>query len=238
MLGQPKDKFAVIDRIVVNHLRPLFSNYSSERFSIKPENEFKLLIDKYSINTNKINISYIDEDLFQEFPNFLTYQECQELIGMAETKKYSTGKMVSYRKAQIHWFDEDNSLVSSIKKRVANLSDITVEYQEKFHFVKYNSSGEYKPHFDSLNRIKTALIYLNDAYEGGETYFSKLDKKIKPETGKLVIWNNLLPNGKNRPSSFHCGLPVEFGTKYIAVIWIGSPLNEYVPFEDKNLDER
>jgi prolyl 4-hydroxylase len=73
---------------------------------------------------------------------------------------------------------------------------------------------------------------LNDAYEGGETYFSKLDKKIKPETGKLVIWNNLLPNGKNRPSSFHCGLPVEFGTKYIAVIWIGSPLNEYVPFED------
>ena len=258
LLGQPKDKFAVIDRIVVNHLRPLFSNYSSERFSIKPENEFKLLIDKYSINTNKINISYIDEGLFQEFPNFLTYQECQELIGMAETKKYSTGKMVSnrrdlsfesynqdhpdkqlgYRKAQIHWFDEDNSLVSSIKKRVANLSDITVEYQEKFHFVKYNSSGEYKPHFDSLNRIKTALIYLNDAYEGGETYFSKLDKKIKPETGKLVIWNNLLPNGKNRPSSFHCGLPVEFGTKYIAVIWIGSPLNEYVPFEDKNLDER
>jgi hypothetical protein len=236
ILGSPKQKFAIIDRIVAKCNRP--ENISSNT----------------SIDPSKINFSYISDGLFEEFPNFLTSQECQELIGIAESKKYSLGRLIShtkdlrfdshefehpdkslgYRKAQIHWFDESNILVSSIKKRIADLSDVPVEYQEGFHFVKYTSGGEYRPHFDAVNRIKTALIYLNDAYEGGETYFTKAVKTIKPQTGKLIIWNNLLPDGKNRPGSFHCGLPVDFGTKYIGVIWIRSPLTTYTKFEDIN----
>lgn len=234
LLGSPKQKFAIIDRIVAKYIR------TENRLSLN------------SVDSSKINFSYISDGLFEEFPNFLTPQECQELIGIAETKKYSVGRLASerkdlsfnsyefehpdkslgYRKAQIHWFDESNPLVSSITKKIADLSDIPIEYQEGFHFVKYSSGGEYKSHYDSLNRIKTALIYLNDAYEGGETYFDKAVKTIKPQTGKLIIWNNLLPDGKNRPGSFHCGLPVDFGTKYIGVIWIRSPLTEYTSFED------
>ena len=43
---------------------------------------------------------------------------------------------------------------------------------------------------------------------------------IKPETGKLVIWDNTLEDGSGDPNSLHAGLPVIAGTKYIAVIWI------------------
>jgi len=246
ILGSPNQKFAIIDRIVVKR--------------ISSTDKSKLSVHQNSKEQDKINYSYIGEELYKEYSDFLTTQECIELIGLAETTKYSVGKLTSkytdsaidshnfdhpdkklgYRKAQVHWFDESNPLVKSIKNRIAELSDIPVEYQESFHFVKYSSEGEYKPHYDAINRIKTALIYLNDAYEGGETYFINAVKTIKPQIGKLIIWNNLLPNGKNRPASFHCGLPVDFGTKYIGVIWIRSPLTEYTTkFEnvDKYLSE-
>ncbi len=158
-----------------------------------------------------------------EYHNFLTEDECNFLIGLGESNQLDFGKTignkVGYRKAKVYWLDK-NPIIEKISNKVSELTNTPIENQESFHFVKYNTMGEYKLHHDGTSRVKTALIYLNDGFRGGETEFPKIGKMIKPEVGKLIIWDNLLDNGDKDYDSYHTGLPVEVGTKYIAVIWI------------------
>lgn len=64
----------------------------------------------------------------------------------------------------------------------------------------------------SANRILAYTLYLNDIEEGGETEFLYQGLKIKPETGKLVIW----PAYFTHP---HRGNPIYTGHKYIISGW-------------------
>jgi prolyl 4-hydroxylase len=158
-----------------------------------------------------------------EYSNFLTTEECQSLISFGESSNLKNGftedKRNGYRKAKTSWLDE-NDLVNKIKSEVSKLTRVDLDKQERLHFVRYVQGGEYKEHTDGGFRQKTAMIYLNSGFKGGETIFPKLDRMIKPEIGKLVVWNNIDELGNEDANSLHAGLPVEFGTKYIAVIWI------------------
>lgn len=158
-----------------------------------------------------------------EYQDFLTADECQSLIAQGESSSLrlgmTTGSKIGYRKAKVNWLDE-NEIVSKIKKEVAVLSGTDREKQERPHFVRYVEGGEYKEHLEGGDRSKTALVYLNIGFKGGETIFPKLDRIIKPQTGKLVIWDNIDVDGQEDPLSLHAGLPIEIGTKYILVIWI------------------
>ena len=162
--------------------------------------------------------------MIKEIPNYLTENECSMLIGLGESGQLDSGRVSNnkfgYRKAKVTWLKTYSSLVEKIKNGVAEITGFPVENQEDFHFVKYNTDGEYKVHTDGKDRPKTALVYLNDGFIGGETEFPKLNMIIKPETGKLVIWDNTLEDGSGDPNSLHAGLPVIAGTKYIDVIWI------------------
>ena len=62
-------------------------------------------------------------------------------------------------------------------------------------------------------RIAAYALYLNDVEEGGETEFLYLSKRIKPQTGKLVIF----PSGYLHT---HRGNPPLSGTKYIMTGWL------------------
>jgi prolyl 4-hydroxylase len=161
--------------------------------------------------------------MIKEIPNYLTEQECSMLIGLGESGQLNAGRVannkLAYRKAKVTWLKTHSPLVDKIKSDVAELTGLPIENQEDFHFVKYNVDGEYKPHYDGYYRPKTAMVYLNDGFIGGETEFPKINTIIKPETGKLVIWDNSI-DGKDDPDSYHAGLPVIAGTKYIGVIWI------------------
>ena len=56
-------------------------------------------------------------------------------------------------------------------------------------------------------------IYLNDIEDGGETEFKKKKKRVKPKTGRIVIW----------PAGFpyvHRGNPPLSGEKYILTSWM------------------
>ena len=93
---------------------------------------------------------------------------------------------------------------------------IEVKYYEVFNFVKYEGEGkEFKIHADHgpvYSATVSAVIYLNDDYEGGEIYFPRFDNKvIKPEYGDIAIF----------PSNYiyeHASLPIKTGTKYCVVI--------------------
>ena len=68
-----------------------------------------------------------------------------------------------------------------------------------------------------LHRLFAWMTYLNDVEDGGETFFSHYDIKIKPETGKTLIW----------PSEWthaHAGNIIKSGKKYIVTGWLHIPV--------------
>ena len=68
-----------------------------------------------------------------------------------------------------------------------------------------------------LHRMFAFMTYLNDVDDGGETFFSHYDIKIKPETGKTLIW----------PAEWthaHAGNIVKSGKKYIVTGWLHFPM--------------
>jgi len=67
--------------------------------------------------------------------------------------------------------------------------------------------------FENESRALVFTIYLNDIEDGGETEFLHFSKRVKPKTGRIVIW----------PSSFpylHRGNPPLSGKKYILTSWL------------------
>ena len=66
---------------------------------------------------------------------------------------------------------------------------------------------------DNCRRLGVYLLYLNDVDEGGETEFLYLSQRIKPQTGRLVIF----PAGYVHA---HRGNPPLVGEKYILTGWL------------------
>jgi hypothetical protein len=56
-------------------------------------------------------------------------------------------------------------------------------------------------------------VYLNDVEEGGETEFLHFSKRVKPKTGRIVIWPAAFPY-------LHRGNPPLSGKKYILTSWM------------------
>ena len=56
-------------------------------------------------------------------------------------------------------------------------------------------------------------IYLNDVEEGGETEFLHFSKRVKPKTGRIVIWPAAFPY-------VHRGNSPLLGEKYIVTSWM------------------
>ena len=72
---------------------------------------------------------------------------------------------------------------------------------------------EHAKGFDNECRAAVFSIYLNDVEEGGETEFLHFSKRVKPKTGRIVIW----------PASFpylHRGNPPLSGEKYLLTSWL------------------
>lgn len=93
---------------------------------------------------------------------------------------------------------------------------INVNFYEVFNFVKYEGEGKhFRVHADDGPSYKctvSAVIYLNDDYEGGEIHFPRLENlTIKPNFGDIAIF----------PSNYmyeHASLPMKSGTKYCVVV--------------------
>ena len=67
--------------------------------------------------------------------------------------------------------------------------------------------------FDNESRAFVFSVYLNDVEDGGETEFLHFSKRVKPKTGRIVIW----------PAGFpylHRGNPPLSGEKYILTSWM------------------
>ncbi len=67
--------------------------------------------------------------------------------------------------------------------------------------------------WDQEPRAFVFSIYLNDVEEGGETEFLHFSKRVKPKTGRIVIWPAAFPY-------VHRGNSPLLGEKYIITSWM------------------
>jgi predicted 2-oxoglutarate/Fe(II)-dependent dioxygenase YbiX len=84
---------------------------------------------------------------------------------------------------------------------------------------KYRTGADMGPHVDDYGQdgvvpLMSAVIYLNDDYEGGELSFTNQDVTIKPQAGSVIVFPSVEP-------FYHQSMPLKTGTKYmVPAFWI------------------
>jgi len=91
----------------------------------------------------------------------------------------------------IKWF-EVSQVVWSYANRYGMEHDAAFSNMEYLQLLHYSTEeGFYKPHADSgpgMQRIFSAVLYLNDIEDGGETYFNSFDVSVSPKAGRLTVF--------------------------------------------------
>ncbi len=172
----------------------------------------------------------------QKIPVFLSAEECEYIIEMAIPLQQpsvvvhpSTGAFVQdpirTSTAAAFPFISENPFLHAINQRIAVATGTQYDQGEPLQVLSYTVGQEYKPHSDALpdfhnQRVKTVLVYLNEDFEGGETFFTKIGKAIRGQRGDAILFTNVDMQGKPDPAAIHAGRPVDNGRKFILSKWI------------------
>jgi prolyl 4-hydroxylase len=121
--------------------------------------------------------------------------------------------------------DTEDLVIHALNRRIAKATGTDQESGEPLHVLRYAPGQEFRPHLDAIagesnQRMWTAIVYLNEGFEGGETDFPELDIRTLGSKGDALIFRNASPAGEADLRARHAGLPVTRGVKWIASRWI------------------
>ena len=175
-----------------------------------------------------------------EFNDSLNNEQCNDMIERFEnssedhyqgrigqkfkqdtTIKKSTDMVISGKEK---WKDVDELLFTSLAKALSKIKKQFDFFSGPFKDVGYaiqrtNPDEYYHWHIDGgshqfSDRQLVAIWYLNNVDgPGGETEFLNQNVKVKPETGKLILFPPFWTHE-------HRGVKLQKGVKYIATTWI------------------
>jgi len=171
--------------------------------------------------------------------DFLDASECAGLIERIEANRRPSTiaddlGYEAFRTSETCDLEDSDPFIAAIDNMLSTYSGINGSYGEPLQGQRYAVGQEFKAHTDyfepggmdyeqycgrSGNRTWTLMVYLNAPEAGGATRFTKANKMIQPETGKLVAWSNRTPDGGVNPATLHHGMKVRAGTKYIITKW-------------------
>ena len=183
----------------------------------------------------------IDTDMAELFAvgGFLSAAECERLCLMVDhtarpSSLHELGYESGFRTSYSGDLDPHDSFVKGISRRIDDLLGLPSAIGEAIQGQRYLPGQQFKPHNDWFytserywqderkrggQRSWTAMAFLNDVEEGGETHFTHIGIKIEPKPGVLLIWNNALPDGTPNEDTMHAGTPVIKGSKYVITKW-------------------
>lgn len=188
---------------------------------------------------------YNEKPLIFSIKNFLTPEECNDFLNNKNLEfepsssfDYETNSsQYSSHRTSSTCFDQYEIAIILRQKAIEIVkdyfkgSDLTLEHAENTQFLKYQVGQQFKAHYDFFNHIdvtasenerwSTVIFYLNDDFESGETYFPKLNLKIKPEKG-MILFFEYQHDYKTNTLTLHEGLPVTKGQKDIATVFLRS----------------
>jgi prolyl 4-hydroxylase len=176
--------------------------------------------------------------LFQR-RGFITADHCAALIALIDTQRRPSTVSdyngdAAFRTSETCDLDAAIPIVAELERLLNEFVGLDPAHGEPIQGQRYAVGQEFKAHTDYFepggidfhtftsvagNRTWTAMIYLNEPEAGGATRFKTIDKIVQPETGKLLCWNNLRPDGSPNPSTIHQGMKVRAGTKYVITKW-------------------
>ena len=172
-------------------------------------------------------------------PDFMGADECASLLEMIDrtcqpSEVFDHGYKEVWRTSHSGNVDRSNPFVHMLETRIDQLLGLPHDFGETMQGQRYLVGQEFKYHLDLFwtkadywkkeakqggQRSITAMCFLNDVAEGGDTAFTELGISIPPERGKLLIWNNQTPTGQPNELTMHAGTPVIRGKKYIITKW-------------------
>ncbi|KAL3780752.1 hypothetical protein ACHAW5_006422 [Stephanodiscus triporus] len=156
------------------------------------------------------------------FENFVTEEECTEMINLGHRSKYKRSEDVGdmlpdgtydskksdTRTSENAWCSDSESnkcrtdkVAKLIHDRIAKVTGIPPENSEDFQILKYEPGQFYRQHHDYIEfqrdrrcgpRILTFFLYLSDVEEGGATNFPDLNIAVKPKVGRALLWPSVL----------------------------------------------
>ncbi|TMN87912.1 hypothetical protein CWB72_14090 [Pseudoalteromonas phenolica] len=130
---------------------------------------------------------------------------------------------------------ENDWLILDLQYRIAKAIGARLPQLEINSFLLYAPGQEYKSHYDYFDpryegsdshlqnggqRTRTALVYLNDTYSGGETEFPKVSLSYKGSAKELIVFDNLTKSGELNPLTLHRSVPIKNGHKWIVNQWV------------------
>ena len=171
--------------------------------------------------------------------DFLDPETCGALIELIDRNRRPSEiaddmGYANYRTSETCDLDWRDPVVATVDDRICALLGFPPRSGEPIQGQRYAPGQEFKPHTDTFElggydyylhtaetgqRTWTAMVYLNEPEDGGATRFKVIGKTVHPEAGKLLAWNNLLPDGRPNPATMHQGMKVRRGTKYILSKW-------------------
>lgn len=184
------------------------------------------------------------EPIVYTINNVLTPEECEHFINVsksdlkrAEVAGNNGGFISTGRSGQNCWIAHNkDDVFKRIAEKISKIVGYPLHNAESFQLIYYDKNQEYYNHYDSWKfdgsekskrcllrggqRMVTALVYLNDVEEGGDTKFVRLNLSVNPEKGKLLVFHNCY-EGTNivHELTEHAGTPVKKGEKYAFNLW-------------------
>jgi prolyl 4-hydroxylase len=118
-------------------------------------------------------------------------------------------------------------LLAEIEARLRVSFGVEPVLLESWQATRYPIGGKFDYHLDSGywddhyagDRVRTFLIHLATPVTGGGTHFRALDVLVESRERRLVVWDDLFPDGSPNHSMIHAGLPVLAGEKVTLVTW-------------------
>ena len=168
--------------------------------------------------------------MIYEVPNFINDELCDDLIRYHDNPyniKREMNHPIFNNRVICPSQVQDFKIESQLRVFELKVTQIASKlfYKEPFLFIEHWDIVHWEPgmdmeaHVDNAkytydegslsNRHYTAVCYLNDGYDGGETFFPTENKVCTPEKGKFVIF----------PSDLLHGVKKVYGHRYTLGLW-------------------
>jgi prolyl 4-hydroxylase len=180
----------------------------------------------------------------QVIDGFVSPRTCRELLSELEhtywrvSRTYERQSDATFKTAvgdnrvseTAHQQVFSDALVESLKDVEARLVDslgVDVAHLEWWQATRYPIGGRFDYHLDAGywnghyagDRVRTFLLYLTTPTAGGGTHFRALDVLVEARVARLVVWDDLFPDGSPNHAMIHAGEPLLEGEKITLVTW-------------------
>ena len=174
--------------------------------------------------------SVLEQETFFTHPCIISQEECQALISLSENLGFHSAHIegawngprgfdVQYGRDNCRAAIDDFDLSAALWRRVRRAVPEKLEHKsvvglnERLRFYRYEAGQSFGRHRDGYYKrsdteqsLLTLILYLNEEYAGGETFFTDSESLIVPNAGMALLFPHQL---------WHEGRMVKAGCKYI-----------------------